>query len=316
MADNNQTDPSSIDGMLRDAFQRISEPGASDGVAEAIRSRVAAGDTGTAVATATAPGWGAGPGFLGALGILGASALVVGAGIGAGAAFFMPGEAAASAAITIDADTVSAGLCPGGAGAAEFLAGEHVLVIARSDDSSHVAVRSSADWATTVWLPTAVVVVEPDQADLASLPVAGCSEATGEAIAPEPTEAPAPSDEPAPGPAPQPGPPAPPPPPSDTTAPTILQYGVSDNDLYQDETATFTIVASDNVAVTGVSATWSGARSGSANLTKVGNEWRLVYARPVPLAPNGTVTFTFRARDAAGNQSAPAVIAINLNSLD
>lgn len=319
MADNNDTDLTSIDGMLRDSFARISEPGASDGVAEAIRSRVAAGDTGTAVATATAPGWGAGPGLLGTLGILGASALVVGAGIGAGAALFMPGETSASAAITLDTGTVSAGYCPGGAGAAEFLAGEHVLVIARSDDSSHVAVRSSADWATTVWLPTAVVVVEPDQAELASLPVAGCPEATGEAIAPEPTAAPAPTTEPGPGPAPQPGPPAPPPPPpppSDTTAPAILQYGVSDNDLYQDETATFTILASDNVAVTSVSASWSGARSGSANLSKVGNEWRLVYARPVPLAPNGTVTFTFRAKDAAGNQSAPAVIAINLNSLD
>ncbi|MBX9471698.1 hypothetical protein [Microcella sp.] len=314
MADTNDTDLSNIDGMLRDSFARISEPGASDGVADAIRSRVAAGDTGTAVATATAPGWSAGPGLLGTLGILGASALVVGAGIGGSAALFAPGDTSASAAITLDSGTVSAGYCPGAAGAAEFLAGEHVLIIARSDDSSHVAVRSSADWATTVWLPTAVVVVEPDQADLASLPVAGCAQATGEAVVPEPTEAPAPTIEP--GPAPQPGPPAPPPPPSDTTAPSILQSWVSDNDLYQDETATFTILASDNVAVTSVSASWSGARSGSATLTKVGNEWRLVYARPIPLAPNGTVTFTFRAKDAAGNQSAPAVIAITLNSLD
>lgn len=308
MADNDLTD---IDGMLRDSFQRISEPGASDGVAEAIRSRVAAGDPGTAVATATAPGWIAGPGLLGTLGILGVSALVVGAGIGAGAALSVPDEPAASAAIALATGTVSAGSCPGGDGAAEFLAGEHVLVIARSDDSRHVAVRSSADWATTVWLPTTVIVVEPDQADLASLPIAGCPEATGVAIAPESTAEPAPTTQPGP-----PAPPPPPPAPSDTTAPAILQSGVSDNDLYQDETATFTIVASDNVAVTSVSATWSGARSGSASLTKVGNQWQLVYPRPVPLDPNGTVTFTFRARDAAGNQSAPAVIAINLNSLD
>jgi len=302
-----------IDRMLRNAFERIAEPGASDGVAEAIHTRVAAGDTGTAVATATAPGWSAGPGLLGALGILGASALIVGGAIGAGAALLGPGAEPASAAIAIDADTVSAGLCPGGAGAAEFLAGEHVLVIARSDDSSHVAVRSSADWATTVWLPAAVVVVEPDQADLASLPVAGCPVVTAEAIAPEPEPAPEQSTEPGPGPAPQPGPPAPP---SDTAAPSILQYGVTNNDLFQDQTATFVIIASDNVGVTNVAATWSGVRSGTANLTKVGNEWRLVYARPVPLAPNGVVTFTFRAKDAAGNQSAPVVINITLNSLD
>lgn len=269
---------------------------------------------GVDLAAATTPGRGAGLGLLGTLGIFGASALIVGAGIGTGAAVLIPDAEPASAAITIDADIVSAGFCPGGAGAAEFLAGEHVLVIARTDDLSHLAVRSSADWATTVWLPASVVAAEPDQADLASLPVGACPEATGEAIAPEPELAPQPepqpNDAPAPNPAPQPGPP------SDTTAPVILQSGVSDNDLYQNETATFTIVASDNVAVTSVTATWAGVRTGSATLSKVGNEWRLVYPRPVPLPPNGTVTFTFRAVDAVGNQSAPVNININLNSLD
>lgn len=308
MADNKLTD---IDVILRDSFQRISEPGASDGVADAIRSRVAAGDTGAAVATGTAPGWGAGPGLLGSLGILGASALVVGAGIGAGAALFVPSETSASAAITLDTGTVSAGYCPGGAGTAEFLAGEHVLVIARTDDSSHVAVRSSADWATTVWLPTAVVVVEPDQADLTSMPVAGCPEATGEALAPTPTAAPTPTSEPGPGPAPQPGPPAPPPPPppSDTAAPTVGQPSATPNPVYNVDPVTITTTASDNVAVTGVTISWSGQYSGSSAMVKSGSTW--VYVFTPPNDTPGSITFTVRARDAAGNQSTTKSVVVD-----
>ncbi|MDO9589688.1 MAG: Ig-like domain-containing protein [Microcella sp.] len=300
-----------LDRMLRESFARLSEPGASDGVAEVIRSRVAAGDTGTAVATATAPGWGAAPGLLGTLGILGASALIVGGGIGAGAALFMPGDTTASAAVTIDADTVSAGFCPGGVGAAEFLAGEHVLVIARSDDSNHLAVRSSADWAMTVWLPTAVVVVEPDQAEVASLPVAGCTEPTLEAIAPEPspaaTEPPAPG--PAPGPAPPPPPQPPPPPPSDTTAPTVGQPSANPNPVYNLDPVTITTTASDNLAVSSVTISWSGQYSGSAAMVKSGSSW--VYVFTPPNDTPGTITFTVRANDAAGNQSTTKSVVVD-----
>lgn len=301
MADIDAPDMNNVDRMLSDSFARISEPGASDGVAEAIRSRVAAGDTGTAVATSTAPGWSAGPTLLGALGILGASALIVGGGIGAGVALFIPGEQSASAAIALDADTVSAGYCPGGAGAAEYLAGEHVLVIARSDDSSHVAVRSSADWATTVWLPTSVVV-EPDQADLDSLPVADCPEATLAAIAPEP--APQPTNEPAPGPAPGPAPP-----PSDTTAPSVGQPSANPNPVYNVDPVTITTTASDNVAVTGVTISWSGQYSGSASMVKSGSNW--VYTFTPPDDESGAITFTVRAKDAAGNQSSTKSVVVD-----
>jgi hypothetical protein len=46
-----------IDVLLKGSFDRLAEPEDSVGVADLIRSRVAAGDTGTSVAGATAPGW-------------------------------------------------------------------------------------------------------------------------------------------------------------------------------------------------------------------------------------------------------------------
>jgi hypothetical protein len=46
-----------IDELLKGSFERLAEPADSAGVADAIRSRVAAGDAGTSVAGGTAPGW-------------------------------------------------------------------------------------------------------------------------------------------------------------------------------------------------------------------------------------------------------------------
>lgn len=48
-----------IDDMLKGSFERLAEPGNSAGVADLIRSRVAAGDTGTSAdpAATVAPGW-------------------------------------------------------------------------------------------------------------------------------------------------------------------------------------------------------------------------------------------------------------------
>lgn len=46
-----------IDELLKGSFDRLAEPADSVGVADLIRSRVAAGDPGASVAGSTAPGW-------------------------------------------------------------------------------------------------------------------------------------------------------------------------------------------------------------------------------------------------------------------
>lgn len=46
-----------IDELLKGSFERLAEPADSAGIADAIRSRVAAGDPGTSTAGSTAPGW-------------------------------------------------------------------------------------------------------------------------------------------------------------------------------------------------------------------------------------------------------------------
>lgn len=47
----------SLDELLSSSLKSAAEPANSAGVADAIRARVAAGDTGTSVASSTAPGW-------------------------------------------------------------------------------------------------------------------------------------------------------------------------------------------------------------------------------------------------------------------
>ena len=47
-----------LDGLLRTALGKAGQPGDSAGVADAIRSRVAAGDSGTSAPGPVAPGWG------------------------------------------------------------------------------------------------------------------------------------------------------------------------------------------------------------------------------------------------------------------
>ncbi|HEX7834004.1 MAG TPA: hypothetical protein VF479_00885, partial [Pseudolysinimonas sp.] len=50
-------DMSSLDELLSSSIKSAAEPAASAGVADAIRSRLAAGDAGTVVDGPTAPGW-------------------------------------------------------------------------------------------------------------------------------------------------------------------------------------------------------------------------------------------------------------------
>jgi hypothetical protein len=282
-----------LDSRLRDAFAQAAEQGDSTGVADAIRSRVAAGDPGTSVASSTAPGWGGGAfSWLPWLGLI-VLAGVGGTALGASGVFASePREVLAGYTAVLD-DSAPASSCPGGPVIGELFAGDRVLAIARSEDSGYLGVRDPNDFARTLWFDRAVVVVDAGQADIASLPVEACPVATVEVIepTPEPTEEP----EPEPGPGPQPGP-------TDTTAPALGKPTAGGNCVI-----TVSVQGSDNVGITGVKVTLSGANSGSHQMSKVGGStWE--YKISQPPAAEGNTTFTMVARDAAGNTSSPVAV--------
>lgn len=311
MADLDATDIGTvdIDELLSTALKRVAEPGDPTGVADAIRSRVAAGDTGTPADGPILQGSGGWLPWLGA----GLAVAIIGGTVGASGLFGLglsTSSATASTAAIASGDSISGGVCPGEKGAATFQGGERVLALQRSDDSGWVAVRNPANRAGLVWLPTSVVVVVDGQPAIETLPVGGCLEPVVSAAEEPPTPEPAPQPEPEPTPGPGPAPAPPPPPPAgDTQAPTMMQAWATPTSLYSTETATIHVSASDNVGVTAVNATWSGPDSGSAALTRVGSEWQLSYTFPAS-APSGTVTFTITARDAAGNPSAPHTVPV------
>jgi hypothetical protein len=301
-----------LDGVLRDALQRAAQPGDSTGVADVIRSRVAAGDPGTSVASSTAPGWGGGAfSWLPWLGLI-VLAGIGGTALGASGVFASEPREILSGYTAVLDDSAPAASCPGGPVIGSLSAGDRVLAIARSEESDYLGVRDPNDFARTLWFARAVVVVDPGQADVASLPVEACPVATVEIV--EPAPVPVPTAEPAPVPG-----PAPVPVPGDATAPTAQQWWV---DLprptgvcrdYSGESATVRLLATDNVGVTSVAISWTGVNSGAAQMAAPGTSWSFVY-NPPDASPAGQVTFTMVARDAAGNLSSP--VYQNVNVLD
>jgi hypothetical protein len=73
------------------------------------------------------------------------------------------------------------------------------------------------------------------------------------------------------------------------------------------------ISASDNVGVTGVLLSWSGPNgiTGSAPMALQSGTWRYTWSYANMSNGFGNWTFTARASDAAGNQSAPAQVIVN-----
>ncbi len=239
--------------------------------------------------------------------------LVIVAGIG-GAALGVSGVLGSPSAVsaapgssTFVPRTVDARVCAGGPVATSLQFGTHVLAVQRSDDSEWAGVRNPAAVGSTVWVLADALVVDEGQPPLAELPVGGTcpvvvasAESAPTPPAGEPADEPSDEAEPAPNPGPAP-PPPPPPPPSDTTPPSVQQLGVNVNGC----PAVIQAVASDNVGVTQVTLSWSGVASGSGAMTLVGGSWRFEYDSAN--APEGAMTFTAVARDAAGNASAAAV---------
>ncbi len=206
--------------------------------------------------------------------------------------------------------STSAHACAGGPVIGELYAGDRVLVVAQSDDAEWVGVRNPQSLAETLWLPiTSITLDEGEAAAAATVPVGGdCATVTIVADAETPSDAPsAPADDSGAAPA------------RDTAAPTISsassQYPLMTcDDSYLPAVSVITIDAADNVGVTAVTATWSGAYTGQASATRSGGSWVFTFDATGP-GTKGDVQFVITAVDAAGNTSSPAVVVVNVDCI-
>jgi hypothetical protein len=283
-----------LDSRLRDAFAKAAEQGDSAGVADAIRSRISAGDSGASVAASTAPGWGGGVGsWLPWIGLI-VVAAIGGTAVGASGLVGAPEGSPGSGPSAVVLGTAPAASCPGGPMIDEFHAGDRVLAVQRSEESDYFGVRDPRDLATVLWVPASVLTMDAGQPDPSTLPVGECPEIV--ISYPTPTPTPEETQEPVPG-------------PSDTTAPKINTATGTPNPLYNVDPLLLQVTAGDGVGVVGVTVSWSGEFTGSANMSLVGSEWRYTFTPPDD--GGGDIHFTFRARDAAGNVSGPVMITID-----
>lgn len=302
---------SELDELLSGALKRVAEPGDPTGVADAIRSRLAAGDIGT---PAQSSGFGGG-----LLGLLPWAGLIVVAGVAGGALGASGAVGAPGSGVVVDVPTAigesaAAYACVEGPRIGRLPAGTRVLVVGRSEDATSVGVRDPGSLGSTIWVALDDVTLDGGTPALDALPVGGACPEVNVVIESEAAAAPAPTEEPAPGPAPksQPSPapqPQPAPAPSESVPPKVTQYWLTpDKYVYDnfpgDNSVVLHALASDNVGVAGVDVSWSGVHSGSATMTQSGGEWRFTYIVPVGTTP-GDIVFTLRARDAANNFSAP-----------
>ena len=225
-----------IDELLRGTLERVAVPGDPSGVAEAIRARVEAGDAGISATSSTAPGWGGGgaAGWLPWIGVVVAAGLV-GGGVGwSGVAGAQTDEVAVVGYTTVLDASVGALECPGGPVVRTLVAGTRVLAVERSEDSGYLGLRDPDDFASTVWLPTSVLVIDAGQ-DAAALPVGDpCPVAT--LAAPIPVAPPEDTDRPKIQ--------------SAVATPSTIQSG-----FYLDA-STVSVNATDDTGVTRISASW------------------------------------------------------------
>lgn len=302
------TEIKDIDALLRGSFSRLAEPGDPAGVVESIRTRMDAGDTGT---PADSSGFGGGGSWL-AWGALVVVAGLVGGSIGLSGLIGGPAPSELQLTVlSIDA-TTDAYDCPGGVAVSTFSANERALVVARTDDSEWLGVRDSYDYARTVWLPASVVSVDEGQGDIDAVVVQGC--VVPNVVVNTPAPAPAPTED-----APPVTPGKPTTPVGDTTAPGLKQPSVSaprsNNGVCVGfaEHATISVVATDNVGIAGVDISWSGAKSGSGQMSGSGSSWSFNYL-PANEPGYGIVNFTLVARDASGNVSSPQTTYVELKN--
>jgi cell division septation protein DedD len=325
----------------------MAEPGDASGVADAIRARVEAGGTGSSGSSGSSGGAGVGGASSGGAGAgaagrsltwlpwlsLAGLVLVVavaGAAAGFSGALGRPGSGPARAAdVAGIAASVGSGVqafgCPGGGVATSLAPGTRVLAVERSDSGSWLGIRDPYELTRTVWLPAGAVVVADGQPALDTLPIGGCPAPSSEPPSAEPTATPSeqPSAEPTATPeptvatTPRPTPTATPKA-ADKTRPSISAgawtvspvYGLHWNcGLSHSQ---IKIVATDNVGVTGVSATSTFPGATLTLASHSGSDYVFVFQMPATNPATGSTSVTFTARDAAGNKRAVTVsLAVN-----
>lgn len=229
-----------------------------------------------------------------------------GAGVALGLSGLVTAPSIPAGIAPVDARTTPAASCAGGPNVAFLDSGDRVVAVARSDDGDWIGVRSASS-PLTLWVPLAVVTPDDGEPELGALPAGGvCPEVVIVAAAPSAEPAPEPDGvNPGPNPGPDPGP-AP-----DTTAPTLgsasvnpgtigCAPGIANPDV---TTTTISVSASDDRGVASVRISWSGAESGSAQMSASGSTWSYVYNPSDSTA--GVVSFSMQATDTSGNTSAP-----------
>jgi hypothetical protein len=302
---------STIDEEVRVALENHYPPAETGTVAIDVWERLAAGDTGTPGRRGDGPGGGLLswlPWIAGAL-VVGGLALL----LGTTGIFGRPTHAVSVTPTIGVTRTVDATDCPGGIPVLSLAAGSRVLALQVTADGGWVAVRDPRDAGRLGWVPAGVLT--PDAGTLTELPVGGC--AFAEVTPPTPTLEPTDDPEPLPTGQPDPGPAPEPEPAPDGTAPKLSGGSVSYTPAVgytcseqSGSSATVSVTAKDAVGVTSVTATLSGADSGSRAFSAAGGStWSTLY-QPSGLSVTGPVTFTVTARDAAGNTSSPIQVVV------
>lgn len=284
-------EPDALDSRLRDALGQAAQPGDSTGVADVIRARVAAGDPGTSVASATAPGWGGGAwSWMPWLGMIVVAGLV-GGGVGVSGAVGRPDGGTVVDVPAALVDSAPAYACVGGERIGRLGAGTRVLAVQRSEDLLWVGVRDPGSVGSTVWLALGDVALDGGKAALDALPVGGECPVV---VVSTPTPEPEPDPVPAPG---------------DSTAPVISQASAT-SPFYagNGQTTTVSAVASDNRGVTRIAVriVRPDGVVESGEMQSAGGTWLFTYsAQGHNLL--GLYRFELTAFDAAGNTAAAEV---------
>ena len=329
-----------IDATLRDSLKRMAEPGDATGVADAIRARIEAGGSGTSGSSGSGSSGAGAAGRVPArstpwLPWLSLSGLVLvvavaGAAAGFSGALGRPGSSPAPAAdvagITASVGSgVQAFGCPGGGVAADLAPGTRVLAVERSDGGSWLGIRDPYELIRTVWLPAGAVVVADGQPAVDTLPIGGCPAPSADPASAEPasaepsavaTEQPA-TPEPTLATTRKPAPTATPRT-ADKTRPSISAGAWTVSPVYGSgwtcglSHSQIKIVATDNVGVTGVSATSTFPGATVKLQSHSGSDYVFVFQMPAVNPATGSTSVTFTARDAAGNKRAVTVsLAVN-----
>lgn len=227
-----------------------------------------------------------------AAGILAAAAVGVTAGITG--VITRPTVIDASVASTIVLQTADASTCAGGSVVTSLPAGARVLAVGVSADGEWIGVRNPALATQTVWMRQTNVARDDDGS--AELPVGGeCPTMTTVQNTPDAPAAPAASV-------------------ADSTAPvlgvrTASSVELDCQGLSDPGSATLSVEASDDTGVTAVDVSWSGAYTGQGSMTLTGSTWTYLFDVSTGVT-RGDVTLTLTARDAAGNRSSDATVAV------